>query len=166
MLGGPGPALQHYQERIQQIVDNLPRELRWRGGLSRPSYVTQGHESQTVNLFVSSLHIRSNLLQKRAEHTPATAAEHQRIIDDLLEILYHLPPPVFYANGLSLMPKVRDIGAAYLEEMEASSERTPEVQDRMARLSSKLSDLDCWPEVPRISELIRESSCSVSVVQA
>ena len=150
-FGGPEEALKHHQNAIQHVIDFLPRELRWRGGLSRPLYVTQGHESQTANIFVSSLHLRSSLLQvyqQRVTFHMRDCGEHQKIIDDLLEILYHLPPPVFYANGMSLMPKIRGIGAAYLEEMEGHMHQEPDVVDRMARLSRKLNDLDFWTDVP------------------
>lgn len=146
--GGPALALAHYQDRIQHIIDSLPPELRWRGGLSRPAYVTQGHESQTVNIFISSLHIRSCLLQMRNLGSPSCTREHERIVDDLLEILYHLPAPVFHANGLSLMPKMRGVGAAYLEEMRGGVHAEDVVQ-RMERLSRKLSSLDCWSDVPQ-----------------
>lgn len=147
-LQGPDAALQHYQDRIQGIIDSLPRELRWRGGLSRPHYVTQGHESQTVNIYITSLHLRSNLLQKRGR--PAVdALEHQQIVDDLLEILYQLSPPIFYANGLSMMPKIRDIGATYQEAMQVSADGAPDVLDRMDRLSRRLCVLDCWLGIPQ-----------------
>lgn len=150
-FGGPEEALNHHQNAIQHVIDFLPRELRWRGGLSRPLYVTQGHESQTANIFISSLHLRSSLLQvyqQRLTYHIRDSGEHQKIIDDLLEILYHLPPPVFYANGMSLMPKIRGIGSAYLEEMEGHIHQEQDVVDRMARLSRKLNDLDCWTDIP------------------
>lgn len=158
-LGGHDAALLFYQEQIHHVIDTLPRELRWRGGLSKPHWVTQGHESQTANIFVTSLHLRSNLLQKQGQHTACNAAEHQMIIDDLLEILYHMAPRVLHANGLSLIPKVRDIGAAYLEEMmQASVEHAPDIVDRMNRLARKLCEIDCWPDISQAAALLRAAS--------
>lgn len=113
----PSACLDRYLSRVQQVIDGLPPELRWRGGLSRPPSVTQGHEVQIANIFITSLHVRSNLLQK-LDPSWRSILEHQRIVDDLLEILYHLPQPVFNANGSSVVPKIRDIGAAYLEQVE------------------------------------------------
>ncbi|KAF5577043.1 hypothetical protein FPCIR_12283 [Fusarium pseudocircinatum] len=131
--------------KIQQVLDNLPPELRWRGGLSRPANVTEGHDVQIANLFVTSLNIRSNILQKFGP-TDKSAEDHQKIIDDLLEILYHLPRAVFDANGSSLVPKIRDIGAAYLEQL-GSGVGEVEIGDariKLERLLRKLDDLDCW----------------------
>jgi len=110
----PQTTITRYLVKVQKVLDDLPPELRWRGGLSRPATVTEGHDSQIANLFVTSLNIRSNILQKFGP-TEDTPKEHGKIIDDLLEILYHLPSTVFHANGSSLVPKIRDIGAAYLQ---------------------------------------------------
>ncbi|KAI7762957.1 hypothetical protein LZL87_013059 [Fusarium oxysporum] len=134
-----------YLGKIQQVLDNLPPELRWRGGLSRPANVTEGHDVQIANLFVTSLNIRSNILQKFGP-TDKSAEDHQKIVDDLLEILYHLPRAVFDANGSSLVPKIRDIGAAYLEQL-GSGVGEVEIGDariKLERLLRKLDDLDCW----------------------
>ncbi|KAJ3535476.1 hypothetical protein NM208_g7113 [Fusarium decemcellulare] len=135
-------------DKIQRVIDNLPPELRWRGGLSRPPNVTQGHDVQIANLFITSLDIKSNILQ-RFGPAEASALEHQKIVDDLLEILYHLPQAVFDANGSSLVPKIRDIGAAYLEQTQlrdgATSTVAAEVaRNKLERLLRKLDDLDCW----------------------
>ncbi|KAF5023283.1 hypothetical protein F66182_4664 [Fusarium sp. NRRL 66182] len=137
----------NYLAKIQSVLDSLPPELRWRGGLSRPSHVTQGHDVQIANLFVTSLAVRSNILQKFGP-TDTTCQEHQKIIDDLLEILYHLPRAVFDANGSSLVPKIRDVGAAYLEQSQlgngVSAEIVGDARDKLERLLRKLDDLDCW----------------------
>ncbi|KAF5617851.1 hypothetical protein F25303_13172 [Fusarium sp. NRRL 25303] len=141
----PQIAITRYLSKIQQVLDNLPPELRWRGGLSRPANVTEGHDVQIANLFVTSLNIRSNILQKFGP-TANSAQDHQKIVDDLLEILYHLPRAVFDANGSSLVPKIRDIGAAYLEQL-GSGVGEVEIGDariKLERLLRKLDDLDCW----------------------
>lgn len=135
----PQITITRYLVKVQKVLDDLPPELRWRGGLSRPATVTEGHDSQIANLFVTSLNIRSNILQKFGP-TEDTPKEHGKIIDDLLEILYHLPSTVFHANGSSLVPKIRDIGAAYLEHGGVGDD----AKINIARLLWKLEDLDCW----------------------
>ncbi|KAM0233067.1 hypothetical protein ACHAP5_010534 [Fusarium lateritium] len=137
----PQITITRYLGKIQQVLDNLPPELRWRGGLSRPAHVTEGHDVQIANLFVTSLNIRSNILQKFGP-TDKSAEDHQRIVDDLLEILYHLPRAVFDANGSSLVPKIRDIGAAYLEQL--GEVEIGDARIKLERLLRKLDDLDCW----------------------
>lgn len=145
----PTAALRMYLGKVQQVIDSLPPELRWRGGLSRPANVTHGHDAQIANIFICSLHVRSNLLQ-RFGPTDTSALEHQRIVDDLLEILYHLPQPVFDSNGSSLVPKVRDIGAAYLEQSVVVDESArvggggEDARGKLERLLRRLDDLDCW----------------------
>ncbi|KAM0433471.1 hypothetical protein ACHAPT_004351 [Fusarium lateritium] len=143
----PSALIKKYLEQIQSVINGLPPELRWRGGLSRPPNVTRGHEVQIANLFVTSLEIRSNILQKFGP-TDTSGLEHQRIVDDLLEILYHLPQAVFDANGSSLVPKIRDIGAAYLEQTQlrngSSTDASDVARNKLERLLRKLDDLDCW----------------------
>ncbi|KAM5342094.1 hypothetical protein ACJ41O_015125 [Fusarium nematophilum] len=143
----PESTITKFLDRIQCVINHLPPELRWRGGLSRPPTVTQGHDVQIANLFVTSLDIRSNVLQKFGP-TDTSGLEHQRIVDDLLEILYHLPQAVFDANGSSLVPKIRDIGAAYLEQTQlgggTATVESEVARDRLERLLRKLDDLDCW----------------------
>ncbi|KAJ4245506.1 hypothetical protein NW762_014015 [Fusarium torreyae] len=144
---GPQTIIMGYLRKVQHVLDNLPPELRWRGGLSRPPSATEGHDVQIANLFVTSLTIRSNILQKFGP-TATSAQEHQKIIDDLLEILYHLPRAVFDANGNSLVPKIRDIGAAYLEQTQlgngVSEVEIGDARNKLERLLRKLDDLDCW----------------------
>jgi hypothetical protein len=150
----------YYFDRIRQVLDNLPPELRWRGGLSRPRTITYGHDVQIANIFITSFHIRSNILQKFSarldlhndEDSGALsfcAEEHQRIVDDLLEVLYNLPPKVFDANGSSLVPKVRDISAAYLEQIVANNNNRDDAGSANAReklewILRKVDELDCW----------------------
>lgn len=145
----------YYFDKIRQVIDDLPPELRWRGGLSRPRNITYGHDVQIANIFITSFHIRSNILQKyssklhdNSEASSFCAEEHQRIVDDLLEILYNLPPKVFDANGSSLVPKVRDISAAYLEQIVSNKDGdqagSPIAQEKLEWILRKVDDLDCW----------------------
>ncbi|WYZ35162.1 hypothetical protein EsH8_I_001438 [Colletotrichum jinshuiense] len=163
VYGGQEEALKHFLSRIQTIIDNFPPELRWRGGLSRPAYVTEGHDTQIANLFITSLNIRSNLLQKFGRTVETRAFEHQRIVDDLLEILYHMPQHVLEQNGSSLIPKLRDCGAAYMEQMHlgggsngggggagAESLVSESARLKLEKLLRKLDDIDCWPGLPGV----------------
>lgn len=59
----PADALKDGMARIQRVLDSLIPELRWCGGLARFPPPCRGHEAQTVNILVTSLYIRSNLLQ-------------------------------------------------------------------------------------------------------
>ncbi|SPO01048.1 uncharacterized protein DNG_03796 [Cephalotrichum gorgonifer] len=158
----PRESIDRYLSMVQRVIDGLPPELRWRGGLSRPPGATKGHDVQIANLFITSLHIRSNILQRFGVAGSYYGAEHQRIVDDLLEILYHMPQAVFEANGHSLVPKIRDIGAAYLDQFNVesggastgtgtgTSTSTSNVsshgggRERLERLLSRLDDLDYW----------------------
>ncbi|ESU17681.1 hypothetical protein FGSG_11056 [Fusarium graminearum PH-1] len=149
----PQACIMKYLAKVQHVLDNLPPELRWRGGLSRPKNVTEGHDVQIANLFVTSLNIRSNILQKLGP-TEESAQEHQRIVDDLLEILYHLPHAVFDANGSSLVPKIRDIGAAFLEQTQLGNNvgqlEMEAARTKLERLLRKLDDLDCWQGIGEV----------------
>ncbi|KAL4985732.1 hypothetical protein BDW68DRAFT_198588 [Aspergillus falconensis] len=131
---------------IQKILDTLPPPLRWRGGLSRPASATPGHDVQIANIFITSLYVRSNLLQ---QFTPSTAPEyqneHQSMVSDLLEVLNHLPRVILEANGYSLIPKIRDIGGAYLEVLRAHADAGGELvvigDQAKAKLEGLLSQL-------------------------
>ncbi|KAL5000864.1 hypothetical protein BDV10DRAFT_199804 [Aspergillus recurvatus] len=131
---------------IQETLDTLPPPLRWRGGLSRPASATPGHDVQIANIFITSLYVRSNLLQQFA---PSTAQEHQdehqSIVSDLLEVLNHLPREILEANGYSLIPKIRDIGGAYLEVLRVHADSRGELviigDQAKAKLEGLLSQL-------------------------
>ncbi|KAL2793360.1 hypothetical protein BJX66DRAFT_227254 [Aspergillus keveii] len=139
--------------RIRSTIDSLPPELRWRGGMSRPRNATRGHDIQIANIFITSLYVRSNLLQqfgaegvREREHEE----EHQSIVSDLLEVLYHLPQTILEANGYSLIPKIRDIGAAYLEVLQGGADVVAiddEAKERLERLLRKLGVLDFRPDL-------------------
>ncbi|KAL4767000.1 hypothetical protein BDW60DRAFT_227090 [Aspergillus nidulans var. acristatus] len=131
---------------IQNTLDTLPPPLRWRGGLSRPATATPGHDVQIANIFITSLYVRSNLLQQFAPSTaPEHQEEHQRIVSDLLEVLNHLPREILEANGYSLVPKIRDIGGAYLELLRVHADMAGELvvigDQAKAKLEGLLSQL-------------------------
>lgn len=138
----PASALRASLDRIQSVIDELPPELRWRGGLSRPTNSTHGHDAQIANLFITSLHLKSNLLQKFAPRE-ISAAQHQNIVDDMLEVLYNLPNAVLDSNGAGFVPKIRDIGAVYIET-NADTPIFRARQDRIERMLRKLEDIDAW----------------------
>ncbi|KAH8900007.1 hypothetical protein GQ53DRAFT_816042 [Thozetella sp. PMI_491] len=76
--------------------------ITWQHALVDRLYI--GHDAQMVNILITSLCIKSNLLQQFGSFDLA----HQNIISDALSA---------EANGASLVLKLRDIGAAYLEEL-------------------------------------------------
>ncbi|CAI4212713.1 unnamed protein product [Parascedosporium putredinis] len=121
----------------------------------RPPTSAEFYLKQIANLFVTSLHIRSNILQKFiSSPTQTRCDEHQRIVDDLLEILYHMPQAVFEANGPSLVPKIRDIGAGYLDQVGIDGDSTEQarnesVRGRLEKLLRRLDNLD-WPSSPEL----------------
>jgi hypothetical protein len=143
--------LQDYIRLVHCALDYLPPELRWRGGLSRPPHSNFGTDVQTVNLYITQLHIRSYLLDqvdRLAKERGATStseeviSERQRIIDDMLAIVYQMPEDTLEANGHSLVPKLRDIGLALLNE-----ETNPAVAlVNLDKLLAKLERLDFRPQ--------------------
>ncbi|KAJ4316889.1 hypothetical protein N0V94_005231 [Neodidymelliopsis sp. IMI 364377] len=145
--------LQAHIERAHRIVDNLPPELSWKG--SAQVNGDFGFDVQTVNLKVTQLHLRSNLLEQmntiaKTEGlliTPhAIIEERHRVVDELLDVLYHSPTEVFDANGYSIIPKIRDIGSALLDELRTGSHgRTLQASVNLDRLLAKLENLDLRP---------------------
>jgi hypothetical protein len=144
--------LQAHIERAHRVVDELPFELSWKGIQVSSDF---GFNVQTVNLKVTQLHLRSNLLEQmntiaKTEGltiTPhAIIEERHRVVDELLDILYHMPTEVFDANGYSIIPKIRDIGSALLDELRTGSHgRTLRASVNLDRLLAKLEDLDLRP---------------------
>ncbi|KAF7133600.1 hypothetical protein CNMCM5793_004729 [Aspergillus hiratsukae] len=137
---------------VERALDQLPPELRWRGGLSRPPRSNFGTDVQVANLYITQLQIRSNLLEQ-ARNMPGakvTSMEHQSLVDDLLEILDHMPRDILEANGYSLVPKIRDIGAAFLDEVRMGA-RQDLVNDKAKRdlekLLRRLETLDFRPGI-------------------
>ncbi|KAG9251097.1 uncharacterized protein F5Z01DRAFT_332124 [Emericellopsis atlantica] len=125
--------------RIQHILDNLPPDLRWTGGLTRFPQPVWGHKAQMVNILITALSLKSNFLQHLGSLLPGLS--HYDIICDVLEILQHLPQPVFEVNGHSLVVKIRDIGAAYLSELSQESRGGVEYNERHAKVHQVLQAL-------------------------
>ncbi|KAF1923535.1 uncharacterized protein M421DRAFT_104405 [Didymella exigua CBS 183.55] len=144
--------LQAHIEHAYRIADNFPPELSWQGDHIIGDF---GFNVQTVNLKITQLHIRANLLEQmntiaKADGlliTPhAIIEERHRAVNELLEILYHMPTEVFDANGYSIIPKIRDIGSALLDELRTGSHgRTLQASVNLDRLLIKLEDLDLRP---------------------
>ncbi|KAG7131286.1 hypothetical protein HYQ45_010085 [Verticillium longisporum] len=140
----PTDTLREGMARIQAVLDNLIPELRWSGGLARYPQPCRSHEAQTVNILITSLYLRSNLLQNLGQIPGIT---HQGIVSDVLEILEHISEEVQEANGFSLVKKVRDIGAAYLQELRVTGDGTMQAVDESAQrtvntLLARLERLD------------------------
>jgi hypothetical protein len=149
--------LQEHITLVRRALDDLPAELRWRGGLSRPPRSNFGTDVQIANLYITQLHIRSNLLEQMDRLTKDLpdlstsqniVAQRQSIVEDSLEILSHMPRETLEANGHSLVPKIRDIGAALLDEVIGESRGTMSESARLdlERLLEKLENLDFRPE--------------------
>ncbi|KAL1612303.1 hypothetical protein SLS60_000527 [Paraconiothyrium brasiliense] len=158
----PIKTMEHLQESMkqaQQALTDLPPQLKWR---SRPGSPLSGEERviggdfgtdvQTVNLKVTQLHIRANLLEQmnglaRAQNVLLTpifiSEERHRVVDELLDILYHMPNEVFDANGYSVVPKIRDIGGALLDEVRTGVfGANQQATLNLDRLLAKLEELD------------------------
>ena len=141
--------LKHYVGLAISSLDDLPPELRWRGGLSRPSRANFGTDVQMVNLYITQIHIRSYLLDqmdrqaRRANSTDMVEdvmASRQTLVDDMLAIVWQVPEDTLEANGHSLVNKLRDIGLALLND--GSSERS---FNNLDRLLAKLERIDVRP---------------------
>lgn len=139
--------LQHYLKLVLRALDNIPPVLRWRGGLSRPSDGNFGTDAQMVNLYITQIHIRSFLLDQmdRAADKVGDSATlawianaRQNLVDDMLAIVYQMPEDTLEANGYSLIPKMRDIGLALLNDTSDSTK----VLLNLDRLLQKLERLD------------------------
>ena len=159
---------------------------------------------QTVNLYITQLHIRSCLLEQmhnislsetmgqarqsandassmqaglcggnagEAETGPGTGTvpgtgagmvcfgqeeirkERASIVEDLLEIIYHVSEETLEANGHSLMPKIRDIGSVLLDEIRMGNGQLvggdqgshQNTSSDLKRLLEKLERLDIRP---------------------
>lgn len=146
------PHLQNYVGLVHRALDDLPPELRWRGGLSRPPKSNFGTDVQTANLYITQIHIRSSLLEQMdllsrergaSASIPGIVNERQRIVDDMLAIIYQMPEETLEANGYSLVPKIRDIGTSLLHE-EANHAKA---LTNLDRLLAKLGRLDFRPQL-------------------
>jgi hypothetical protein len=69
--------------------------------------------------------------------------ERHRVVDELLDVLYNMPEEVFDANGYSIVPKIRDIGGALLDELRTGSQGTTlQASINLDKLLAKLESLD------------------------
>ena len=155
-------SLQEHIVLVQRALDDLPAELRWRGGLSRPPRSNFGTDVQVANLYITQLHIRSNLLEQldrlakgQLDLTTSQSilSQRQSIVEDSLEILSHMPRETLEANGHSLVPKIRDIGAALLDEVRVIDDSqlvNEQARTDLRRLLEKLEKLDFRPEFNRL----------------
>ncbi|KAH7414287.1 hypothetical protein DE146DRAFT_30917 [Phaeosphaeria sp. MPI-PUGE-AT-0046c] len=144
--------LNHIAHTHQALID-MPPELIWEEGVSQSSDF--GFDVQKVNLKVTQLHIRANLLEQTNSLakeqgflvTPeAIVEERHLVIEELLQILYAMPEEVFYANGYSIVPKLRDIGSALLDELRTGQHgRGSHTGEKLQKLLAKLEHLDHWP---------------------
>ncbi|KAH7116446.1 hypothetical protein EDB81DRAFT_819592 [Dactylonectria macrodidyma] len=140
----PTDTLRESMAWIQAVLDNLIPELRWNGGLARFPQPCRGHVAQTVNILITSLYLKSNLLQNLG---PIPGITHHSIVSDVLEILEHMSEEVHEDNGFSLVKKVRDIGAAYLQELRVTGDEPMQVVNESAQrtvntLLARLERLD------------------------
>lgn len=148
--------LETHISRTHQILSDLPPELVWAEGVSQSSDF--GFDVQKVNLKVTQLHIRANLLEQMNSLakdqgflvTPdAIIEERHLVIEELLGILYTMPAEVFDANGYSIVPKLRDIGSALLDELRTGQHgHRFHTREKLEKLLAKLEHLDVWPAPP------------------
>jgi hypothetical protein len=142
--------LHEHITRVQQVLNDVPSELAWPAGVDGINDF--GFNVQKVNLKVTSLHIRSNLLEqmntlakdRKLLVTPeAILRERGLVVDELLDVLYAMPEVVFDANGYSIVSKIRDIGSAIIDELRTGSrDQTLHAAMNMDRLLVKLENLD------------------------
>lgn len=145
--------LQEHMSRAHRALSDLPPELAGFEGPSQAGYF--GFNVQKVNLKVTQLHIRANLLEQmnglaRDQGIPITPDaiidERHLVVEELLDLLYTMPEEVFDANGYSIVPKIRDIGSALLDELRTGSHgRTLQASISLEKLLAKLENLDLRP---------------------
>ncbi|CAI6335596.1 unnamed protein product [Periconia digitata] len=145
--------LQRHISQAQQVLAGLPPELTWHEK-EKPVQTKKefAFTVQKVNLKVTQLHVRSNLLEQmntiakdqQLRFTPhAIIEERHQVVDELLETLYRVPKEVFDANGYSIVPKIRDIGSALLDELRTGMHgRTSQASTSLDKLLAKLEELD------------------------
>jgi hypothetical protein len=140
--------LQEHITRAQRILNELPPKLSW-----HMSHVGRfGFNVQKVNLKVTQLHIRSNLLEQmnsiakndEIEFTPGYIVnERYCVVEELLDVLYNMPEADFDANGYSIVPKIRDIGGALLDDLRTGTPSSSlQAGIDMGKLLAKLESLD------------------------
>lgn len=114
---------------------------------------------QIANLYITQLHIRSNILeqsdglakgQSGLTTSQSTLSRRQSLAEDFLEILSHVPREILEANGHSLVPKIRDIGAALPDKVKTINDSQPaneQTRTNLKRLSEKLEKLEFQAQV-------------------
>jgi|TARA_R110002003_G_scaffold122_10_gene11105 hypothetical protein len=145
--------LQDHLSRAHQTLNELPPELSWSEHFDSTDYF--GFNVQKVNLKVTQLHVRSNLLEQMNtlareqgfRITPdAIISERHLVVEELLDVLYTMPEEVFDANGYSIVPKIRDIGSALFDELRTGSHgRNLQASINLDKLLAKLETLDLRP---------------------
>jgi hypothetical protein len=145
--------LQEHIWRAHRALSDLPPELVWADQANEAGYF--GFNVQKVNLKVTQLHIRSNLLEQMnalarsqgyAVTPDAIIDERHLVVEELLDVLYTMPEELFDANGYSIVPKIRDIGSALLDELRTGEHgRTLQASVALDRLLAKLENLDLKP---------------------
>lgn len=153
--------LHEHISRAQRTLSDLPPEITLAGCLTHGNEF--GFSVQKVNLKVTQLHIRSNLLEQmnaiannQGFHvTPDIIIDERHfVVEELLDALYTMPEEVFEANGYSIVPKIRDIGSALFDELRTGTHgRTLQASISLDRLLAKLQHLDLQPisETPYFS---------------
>jgi len=142
--------LQQHVSRAHEALANLPPEL---VAFEQPGQAGHfGFSVQKVNLKVTQLHIRANLLEQMnglakdqgiAITPDAIIDERHLVVEELLDLLYTMPEEVFDANGYSIVPKIRDIGSALFDELRTGSHgRTLQASINLDKLLAKLESLD------------------------
>lgn len=145
--------LQEHILRAHAALINLPSELAGFEGPNQIGYF--GFNVQKVNLKVTQLHVRANLLEQMNALaieqgiliTPDVIIDERHlVVEELLDLLFTMPEEVFDANGYSIVPKIRDIGSALLDELRTGSHgRTLQASINLDKLLAKLGSLDFRP---------------------
>ncbi|KAH8843683.1 hypothetical protein MCOR02_008460 [Pyricularia oryzae] len=137
---------------VQSVMESLPPELCWRGAATMPARVTMGHDAQVANLIVTSLYIRSDLLQKFPPTDDAGRRrhyqEHDRVIDGLIDVMWNVPDSVLEHDGRHVIPKLRECAAAYGKYLNLELDGMkvyPAGKAKLELLLKKLDIIDCWP---------------------
>jgi len=145
--------LQTYMNKARSALDHLPPELSWKGVVSGQGSSDFGTSVQTANLYITQLHIRYNLLEQMMELSQKSVGvpristseiynERKLIVDDILELLRSMPHDILQANGYSLVSKIRDIGAALLEEPFCAEPTSPGASGSLKLLLELLEELE------------------------
>lgn len=140
--------LRDHLESAHTVLHQVSPELRWRGGLSRPTGANFGTDVQTVNLYITNMQIRSYImdqmfhvaqLQQDQRTVDEIVTGRQNLVDDMLAIVYQMPESVLEVNGFTLVHKLRAIGLALLSDDCGISEAATV---KLNKLIAKLERID------------------------